>query len=521
MISVICESILVRKNTEMENDKNKDIASEKTETDNSENLNNGDSSYEIPFIDPSVYKFKKKKKVHRIILIAVMSVIVLAYFAGVIYHAGHFGTDTYINGFNVSGMSVADAEAVLIEEISGYNMSVNFKNGQESIKVGDGDLKVELADSVKSLKDKRNPFAWIVDIPTSDEYTMSYDVSYDSDALREFISKSSYMDEKNMEPSVNAKVEMKDGEVIIVPDITGTELDKDKVFETVCAGLDSYSSSVNIEENGCYIMADITEESQSIIDGAKAAEEYLSISANYDFLGTLYRIPREELSQMAYVNSKGKVVISKSNVEAYARRFSEQFSTSYTDRQFETHDGYMIMVYGGYYGWILDPETEGVELYNMLLRKSSFAKKPACEKEGYAFGELNDIGDSYVEVDLQDQHVYLFIDGKKIYDTPCVTGNVPGHKTPGGLFGITYMALNVTLKGPGYESPVTYWMPFNGDIGLHDANWRYKFGGDIYTYDGSHGCVNLPYEAAATLFEYIEPGFPVVCYWDDEVERIK
>lgn len=62
MISVICESILVRKNTEMENDKNKDIASEKTETDNSENLNNGDSSYEIPFIDPSVYKFKKKRK---------------------------------------------------------------------------------------------------------------------------------------------------------------------------------------------------------------------------------------------------------------------------------------------------------------------------------------------------------------------------------------------------------------------------------------------------------------------------
>lgn len=508
-------------NSEIENDKIKETVSETPNTDKSENLDGDDSSFEIPFIDPSVYKFKKRKKTYKIILIAVISVLVLAYFAGVIYHAGHFGTDTYINGLDVSGMSVADAEAVLIEEISGYSMSVNFKNGQETIKVGDGDLKVELANSVKSLKDKRNPFAWITDIPTKDEYTMAYNVSYDSDKLREFISKSSYMEEKNMEPSVNAKVEMKDGEVTVIPDVTGTELDRDKVYETVFAGLDSYSSSVDIEENDCYIRADITEESQSIIDGAAAAEDYLSISANFDFAGTLYRIPREELSRMAYVDSKGKVVISKSNVEAYARRFSEKFSTSYTDRKFETHDGDIIMVYGGYYGWVLDPEKEGTELYSMLLRKSSFAKKPACEREGYAFSELNDIGDSYVEIDLKDQHVYLFVDGKKIYDTPCVTGNMPGYKTPGGLFGVTYMALNVTLKGADYESPVTYWMPFNGDIGMHDANWRYEFGDDIYTYDGSHGCVNLPYEAAATIFEYIEPGFPVVCYWDDEVERIK
>ena len=74
--------------------------------------------------------------------------------------------------------------------------------------------------------------------------------------------------------------------------------------------------------------------------------------------------------------------------------------------------------------------------------------------------------------------------------------------------------MNVTLKGADYESPVTYWMPFNGGIGLHDATWRSRFGGSIYYYSGSHGCVNLPYSAAADIYSIVEAGMPVVCYWD-------
>ena len=60
-------------------------------------------------------------------------------------------------------------------------------------------------------------------------------------------------------------------------------------------------------------------------------------------------------------------------------------------------------------------------------------------------------------------------------------------------------------------------MGFNGGIGIHDATWRSKFGGDIYKYDGSHGCINLPLSFAAQVYEIAEPGMPVLCYWLDEV----
>ena len=65
---------------------------------------------------------------------------------------------------------------------------------------------------------------------------------------------------------------------------------------------------------------------------------------------------------------------------------------------------------------------------------------------------------------------------------------------------------------PEYESPVSYWMPFYDGCGFHDATWRGSFGGSIYTYNGSHGCVNMPYSAAQELFEYVDGGTVVVIY---------
>ncbi|MFR2213749.1 MAG: L,D-transpeptidase family protein [Ruminococcus sp.] len=56
-------------------------------------------------------------------------------------------------------------------------------------------------------------------------------------------------------------------------------------------------------------------------------------------------------------------------------------------------------------------------------------------------------------------------------------------------------------------------MPFNGGIGFHDATWQAYFGGDRYTYAGSHGCINMPLDAAATLYSIIDTNVPIVCFY--------
>lgn len=95
---------------------------------------------------------------------------------------------------------------------------------------------------------------------------------------------------------------------------------------------------------------------------------------------------------------------------------------------------------------------------------------PVWSHKGVSFEAGNDIGDSYVEIDLTNQKVWLYKDGKKLAATECVTGTYgTDRQTPGGVYSIYYRQSPAVLRGPGYASPVQYWMAFNGGIGLHDA----------------------------------------------------
>ena len=94
-----------------------------------------------------------------------------------------------------------------------------------------------------------------------------------------------------------------------------------------------------------------------------------------------------------------------------------------------------------------------------------------------------------------------------------MSGNdAKGWSTPPGAYGLYYKQRDKTLRGEGYATPVSFWMPFNGGVGFHDANWRRDFGGNYYKRNGSHGCVNMPYSAAQTLFDNIEAGCAILVY---------
>ena len=120
---------------------------------------------------------------------------------------------------------------------------------------------------------------------------------------------------------------------------------------------------------------------------------------------------------------------------------------------------------------------------------------------------------TYIEISIDQQHMWFYEDGKLVLDTSVVTGNADGeHNTPPGSYAIQDHAMNVTLIGDDYETPVTYWMGFNGGIGIPAADWRSSCGGDISEGNGSHGCVNTPYEKVKVIFEHTEVGTPVYVY---------
>ncbi|WP_026508509.1 L,D-transpeptidase [Butyrivibrio sp. MC2013] len=120
-------------------------------------------------------------------------------------------------------------------------------------------------------------------------------------------------------------------------------------------------------------------------------------------------------------------------------------------------------------------------------------------------------GETYVDVDIANQTVTYYENGVVKLQTPCVTGKTSaGRGTPTGVYAITNEVPGKYLTGPTWKVWVDRWMPFNGNIGLHDANWRDAFGGDIYVRSGSHGCVNLPHDAAVALYDMVSVGTKVV-----------
>ena len=128
--------------------------------------------------------------------------------------------------------------------------------------------------------------------------------------------------------------------------------------------------------------------------------------------------------------------------------------------------------------------------------------------------DTNDLGSTYIEVSIAAQTMWLYKDGQCIVSTPVVTGNVSaGHSTPSGsVWAIDARMRDYTLTGQDYNSEVSFWLPFNGDVGIHDASWRSEFGGSIYKTRGSHGCVNTPYSAMKTIYENVKIGYPGVVY---------
>jgi len=147
------------------------------------------------------------------------------------------------------------------------------------------------------------------------------------------------------------------------------------------------------------------------------------------------------------------------------------------------------------------------------MEGKSISKEPAYYQTATAHGK-DDIGNTYVEVDLVGQHIWFYKNGLLITQGDVVTGTYGSDKTrtPVGIYKIDYKETNATLVGENYAAPVDFWLPFNGGIGIHDAGWRTAFGGELYKTGGSHGCVNSPYEVAKTIFNNIEVGTPVVCY---------
>lgn len=221
----------------------------------------------------------------------------------------------------------------------------------------------------------------------------------------------------------------------------------------------------------------------------------------------------EEIGKWFLVDEKNNVSVASEQITAYVDRLADKWDTVGKAKKLKTSTGKEVEVEGGDYGWKIDREKETEELTKIILAGETATREPEYEKTASSRGK-KDYGNTYVEVDLTAQHLTYHKDGEVILESDFVSGNeAKGWNTPTGAYGLYYKERNRILRGQGYASPVSFWMPFNGGVGFHDAKWRGSFGGTYYKRNGSHGCINLPYSAAKTLYDNIEAGCAVLVYY--------
>ena len=433
------------------------------------------------------------------------------------HYQTHFFEKVTINGIDVSDLTAEEAQKLIAQQAEDYRITVNTKDGgSEVIEGTDIGYKFVSGGEVQGFLEEQNPFAWaFAYMGEGTEYTMETSMTYDETLLTEVISGLSGIQEDTVTAPEDAYVErQEDGTYTIVSEVEGNQLNREKVTALLKEAVENTTEQVDLEAAGCYEEPSVRSDNAELKAEAAIMNRYSSMTITYQMGGEVTEtLDWTVISEWFSLDEDNQPSIDRDAVVEWVNELADQYDTIGTWPEFVTSNGETVWPEARTYGWQMDRESETEELYQVLLAGNSVERSPVWYESARTRG-VNDIGNTYIEIDYTNQRMWYYKDGVLLVETPVVTGNVSaGNASPEGIFCILYKEEDAILKGEDYETPVDYWMPFFGGVGIHDADsWRSAYGGDIYQWGGSHGCINTPTAQAKIIFENVEAGTPVVCY---------
>lgn len=449
-----------------------------------------------------------------IALIMPLVLLILIYVGISLSFLKTYSYGTVINGVDYTGKSAEYVERELLSGLNSYELTINERENEKEVISGkDINLKWSVGNSLDLIKDKQNCFTWIFNgLSKYSRNEVEITVSYDRELLLKKLDELKCLDISEVIEPQNAYIYCLENGFEIIGDIPGNEIDEEKLLECVERAVNEREPSVDLYDEGCYKIADITSEAEILLNSMKDIDRFTSANITYNFETETKTLEKFEIEAMIDITDN-IASISRDKAGEYIKGLKTKYDTVGSQRDFITWDGRRIKVANGNYGFSIALDKETDWLVNALSEGITFTRTPEYETEGLQRG-ITDIGNTYIEIDMTKQHMWFYQKGYLVADTDVVTGNTgKGYGTPSMVAYIRYKERNATLKGENYRTPVDYWMPIYKNIGIHDADWRTSFGGEIYKTNGSHGCINTPPSVAKTIFEKVEVGTPVILYY--------
>lgn len=456
-----------------------------------------------------------KKKILLIVICIVIAALVAAYLAVGIYFRDRFLPNTQINSIDCSGKTAAEVEEILKKEADGYTLTIKERGDkEETINGSDIDVELDFGDSVNQIVEEQNSFAWPMAFKNPQKVKLEQVVTYDEAALSSAVAALECADESQMTESTNAALtEYQAGTGYELTNaVFGTKLDTARLAEQIEESVKSLTTNLDLEAESYYEDPQYTEDSEEAQAMLAKANQYVNTTVTYTFGDSSEVLDGTTISGWLTIGDDLSVTLDQSKASEYVASLADTYNTYGKSKTLSTSYGSTVTVPGGNYGWKIDQDTTANALIGYLENGESYTGDVSYSQTAASHGS-NDYGNTYVEINLTAQHLYFYKNGSLVVQSDFVSGNLSkGYDTPSGAYKLAYKQRDKTLRGADYATPVSFWMPFNGGIGLHDATWRSSFGGTIYKTSGSHGCINLPYSVAQTIYNSISAGDAVLCY---------
>lgn len=467
---------------------------------------------------------KNKKIVY--LLCSFLLLILIVYTAGVIYYHDKFINNTKINGLNVSNMTVTQVNSALSDKVGKQSIDLVFNDGQiETLQSQQLGLSFNKDNSLPDLLANQNKWSWFLGFFNNQEFWIDDVLVIDDQGLSQGVASLQHAQIQNQVAPVDAYIQYNNGDFVIVEENNGSLLKMDELYKNIKLALASGKSKLDISKANVYEMPKVTKTDQILNNKLSAAKQLCRSKISYKTQkGEIVTLNGGMMIEWLTQNADGTFTIDeqvfKDKIASFVSSLAKKMNTSGETRTFVGADGISHTVSGGNYGFKISQSAETNAILSLIKENKSEENRTPIGT-GQLNGANGGLGETFVEVNITKQHLWFHKNGVVIMESDFVSGTETkaDRLTPSGTYYLYSKERNRILRGQKkadgtyeYESPVSYWMPFNKGIGFHDASWRNQFGGQIYINNGSHGCINLPTGFAGNLYSQITVNTPVVVY---------
>ena len=431
------------------------------------------------------------------------------------YYSTHFFKGTVIDGHDVSKMTVDEVKDVIKGNVSRYVLKIKELDRDEKITAADVQLEYVDDGKVDELMEKQEEGKWFLHLAGSESFDINAGTKYNEEKANERIASLECFKEENVTRPQDATLKDENNVFSIQDEVEGNEVNLEKLTKAVTDALKKGDTSIDIVKNDCYNHPTVFRNDETLKARMDKWNEYMRVNVTYAFGDNIETVNGDTVKPNV-VDDGTNVELPTDWIRTLVYDWGQKYDTFGLARPFTTHSGEEVMIEeGGDYGWVIDKDVTIADVTDAVLTGAQGERTPTFLYSGMGW-DNGDLTGTYVEVSIAEQHLWCYKDYELVIDTDVVTGlPTTERETTRGCFAIDAKkedAVLGSLDVQGYESPVSFWAPFNGGQGLHDAPWRDDFGGDIYESNGSHGCVNIPPWNMEAIYNAIEIGNAVVIY---------